>query len=569
MSGTRFSGGVAVLAVLAALAASVSAAYGAEPPPVKSVTIGQHGEFRVNGEPFLPIFTWLQDPRHFDQNRAAGVNAIAGYFWSADSQRGLGNSTSIAEYARTVDEAGFYYIASHMPSQEDAMRQMAGADYLLAWIQGDEPDLPHTKVDATVTPAPHMRVNRSTPYERLVDGVTHSWTAIDPLEGGQFNIKLDKPATIHAVALHLTVSGTMPTASKVTFSAGDRKLIAVDLERKKGQQRFDLPQPAKVETLTVRIDAATESEQAWGSISEVEAFDAEGKNVLLSRPYSVPRATEDDIRAAYRELKQLDPSRPVLMTFTAHFMDEFTNHYNAAKKQRIYPAYVKHCDAIGFDTYPLYGYAMPGWIDYVASGVSQLRRIAGAGKPVYAWIETSNGTQWINIENQVDVEPWHTRAEVWMALIRGATAIGYFTHAWKPSYTQFRPDAEMVAELSRLNGQLTRLAPALLAGPAKRKIAVTLVADGDEKLEGHFKATQHDGETWIFAQNIDRGPNANSLKRGQAISPRAATATFTVEGLRAGTTIEVVDEDRTLTAQDGRFTDRFDGMIEHAYRIRK
>ena len=57
-------------------------------------------------------------------------------------------------------------------------------------------------------------------------------------------------------------------------------------------------------------------------------------------------------------------------------------------------------------------------------------------------------------------------------------------------------------------------------------------------------------------------------RRGQfdPIHPREGKATVTVPGLKAGTSIEVVDENRSITAQDGNFTDDFAPLAEHIYR---
>jgi hypothetical protein len=161
---------------------------------------------------------------------------------------------------------------------------------------------------------------------------------------------------------------------------------------------------------------------------------------------------------------------------------------------------------------------------------------------VFAWIETRSDPK------NLPVRPEHTRAEVWMALIRGATAIGY--RGFENYKMDVRPDPEMMAELKRLNAQLARLAPALLADPAEAKVEMALQGG----LACHLKATQLDGAITVFAQNIDLGADA---------------ATITVEGLKAGTQIEVLDEGRTLAAQDGRFTDRFAPLAEHVYRFRR
>jgi len=277
-----------------------------------------------------------------------------------------------------------------------------------------------------------------------------------------------------------------------------------------------------------------------------------------------PRMTLEQLESDYRAIKKGDSTRPLLMTFTAHFMKSKTSKYDVAMKRKIYPKYVKFCDVVGFDTYPIYGSGMPGNLCDVAEGITELRALAGPKRPVYAWIETSKGSKWMTYEKQLDVLPIHTRAEVWMALIRGATGIGYFTHAWRPTFREFAPTAEMQAELKRLNGQVTRLAPMLLAAPSKKKIEMTLSGG----LACHLKATEHKGFLYIFAQNLDLGRNAAKLKQFQNISPRSGKATMTVPGLKAGMKVEVIDEDRSIVIGAGRFADQFGPLAEHIYRIR-
>jgi hypothetical protein len=217
----------------------------------------------------------------------------------------------------------------------------------------------------------------------------------------------------------------------------------------------------------------------------------------------------------------------------------------------MYSELVKSCDVVGFDIYPIYGWNQPAWLIRVADGVTQLRAIAGNKRAVYAWIETSKGGQFIDYPQQKDVLPMHTRGEVWMSIIRGATAIGYFTHVWKPSFSEFGPTEEMQRELARLNGQITRLAPTILAAPAKAKVTMEL----PDSAACHIKATAHGGAVYVFAQNID-------------MKLRPGKATIRVEGLKAGATVEVVDEDRKITAAaGGQFTDEFPALAEHIYRI--
>ena len=203
---------------------------------------------------------------------------------------------------------------------------------------------------------------------------------------------------------------------------------------------------------------------------------------------------------------------------------------------------------MGFDVYPIYGWNRPDKLTWVADGVTQLLNYAG-NRPVSAAIETCKGSQWITYERQHDVEPMHTRAEVWMALIRGARSITYFTHAWRPEFNEFAPTEEMRAELKRLNGQISRLTPAICAPPTGRTVVVRMGGP-----DYHFMAHDCEGGLYVFAQNID-------------MEGRSGEATVSVEGLEAGTSVEVVDEDRTITAGDGQFTDAFAPLAEHIYRI--
>ena len=289
-----------------------------------------------------------------------------------------------------------------------------------------------------------------------------------------------------------------------------------------------------------------------------------------------PKRSVDEVAAKYREIKSRDTARPVFVTFTTQFMSQKRGKYDEAVQKKLYPAFAASCDVAGFDEYPIYGSSHPNHLNWPAYAVDQLREIAGPKRPIYVWIETHKGSKWMTYERQLDVLPKHTRFEVWGVLIRGATAVGYFTHAWRPSFTEFAPTADMQAELKRLNGQITRLAPAILADPAKTEIRMALAvkpqgvtSDQAAALECHFKATDHDGSLWIFAQNMDLGPGAEKLKQFEQISPRGGTATITIAGLKAGTTIEVVDEGRTIAARDGSFSDAFGPLAEHIYRVGK
>lgn len=508
----------------------------ADPPPIQTVTIGEGRVFRVNGEPLFPIMVWLQDPGNFQAVKDCGMNTTAGY-WT-----GSGGTKNAAEYLDLVRKAGLYGVLPFDPA-------LKGRPNLLGYIHGDEPDLPHQVNDAEVAAASDLRVNKSTPLWKIVDGVTHSWSVLDPMDGASIAIRLKEPVTVERLAVYLTISSGLAVAKEVTFEADGRKILDATLEAKKGQQVLPLSEPATFKELKMTVRSSYPGKQDWGSISEIEGFDASGKNVLLSPPRNEPRALPKDVQAEYEAIRKADPSRPVFMTLTGNFHPHF-GKWTDQQRASLYPAYIKAADVVGYDIYPIYGWNKPEWIYLVHDATALLVKLAGP-RPVYSWIETSKGGQWTGaLENQKPVTPQDIRAEVWMSICGGATAIGYFTHVWKPSYSQFGVPDENRKALRQINDQITRLAPAILGD--RPPSAVKLEGAGDVKLA--VMARKHAGRLYVFAVNYD--------ERKVAASP-----TIQIEGLPAGSQVEVVDEDRTLRSEAGSFADTFEPLAVHVYSV--
>ncbi len=59
----------------------------------------------------------------------------------------------------------------------------------------------------------------------------------------------------------------------------------------------------------------------------------------------------------------------------------------------------------------------------------------------------------------------------------------------------------------------------------------------------------------MLAQNID-------------MKDRPARGTIRVAGLKAGAEVQVLDENRTIRAEEGGFSDDFEPLAEHLYRLR-
>lgn len=523
---------LAMVVLVASLGAA--AAQDAKLPPIEKVELKGRA-FHVNGKPFFPLMAWLQDAKNFPLVAECAMNTIAGY-WPKSS-----GTQDVTEYLPLVAKAGFYGVMPFEP-------RLKGHPALLGYIHDDEPDLTRQVSDAEVVPAKHLRLNSRTPLWKILDGDKTSWSVLDPLEGAAITIKLEQPVTIEALAIHLTVSKGLAIAREVVFEADGAQVLKATLENKRGEQRFPLPKPATFKELAFKVVSTYPGDNVWGSIAEIEGFDKEGKNVLLSPPRQVPRATPAETLEKYKVMKAADPTRPVFLTLTGNFHPFFKRI--PEELRAAYPDYTKATDVVGYDIYPIYGWNKPEWIHLVQEATDLLAKMA-PGKPVYAWIETSKGGQWTgDLAKQKDVTPTHIRAEVWMSICRGATAIGYFTHIWKPAYHQFGVPEENRKALREINQQITRLTPAILGGTPKQ--AASISADGDLKLD--LLAKECPDGLYLFTVNYDE-----RLKE--------AKATIKVEGLPAGTEVLVVDEGRTLKAEAGSFTDSFAPLAVHIYRI--
>lgn len=511
-----------------------------EPPAaIETVSIDSHRAIRVNGEPFFPLMAWLQDPDNFPLLRQTQMNATAGY-WSKS-----GGTRDVVEYLERVRQAGLYGV---MPFD----RRLEKHPALLAYIHDDEPDLPRQVYDADIAPDPQLRINPSNPLEKIFDGVTHTWSVLDPLEAGQFCLRLEEAVELHGAAFWLTISPGLAVARQVELTNENGEKRTIELKNEKGRQLASFSEPLTGRELTFRVTATYPGENAWGSIGEIEGLDAAGRNVLVCPPRQVCRQSPADTQRHYQQLKQQDPAQPVFMTLTAYFMPEFSK-WPPPVRGELYEGYAAAADVLGFDVYPIYGWNKPQWLDRVYKGTAQLTQLAGS-RPVYAWIETSRGGQWTGpLENQHPVTPAHIRAEVWMAICGGATGIGYFTHVWKPSYKQFGVPPANVEAIRSINEQITRLAPAILAEPAEVAVAA---ADDKSSLPVVVLARRYRQDLYVFAVHCRTEGEAGAV-------------TFAIDSLPAGLTVEVLDESRRLQTSGGGFRDQFAPLAVHLYRISK
>ena len=251
-----------------------------------------------------------------------------------------------------------------------------------------------------------------------------------------------------------------------------------------------------------------------------------------------PCISPAQIRREYRLLKAHDPGRPVVLGLGRGVADvNWPGRGSCSGHTGMYPQYARSADILSFDVYPVND-GLP--IDIIANGVENLRSW-GHGKPVWFDIETTS------IMGTGGPSPAQTKAEIWLAIIHGASGITYFCDAFRPLFIKAGclRDKAMRSMLKAQDARIQSLAPVLLASASVPGTVVRSSA----RIDTMTKRTS--GATYVFA-----------------VEPGAATAeaTFTVPDIK-GATIEVLGENRTLRLRYAKFSDRFSGYGTHLYKI--
>jgi hypothetical protein len=245
-----------------------------------------------------------------------------------------------------------------------------------------------------------------------------------------------------------------------------------------------------------------------------------------------------------------DSTRPVLLNLGQGVA--WDNWYGRGTRNHHpedYPRYLEACDIGSFDIYPV-GHASPeiaGNLWYVPMGVERLRRWTRDEKPAWNCIETTRGD-----DPRFKPTPHEVRAEVWMSLIHGSRGIIYFAHQFKPTFIEaaLLADKEMLAAVTKLNQQITHLAP-VLNSPTVTNTVTIRSTNSAAPIATMVK--QHDGFTHIFAV---------------AMRPLETQAEFTLKQFAGSEAVEVLGENRTLSVKNGKFADHYAPWDVHLYRVK-
>ncbi len=284
---------------------------------------------------------------------------------------------------------------------------------------------------------------------------------------------------------------------------------------------------------------------AWMHGDEPDNAQSLGEGKGWGPPIPPERITED-----YNHLRKADPSRPVLLNLGQGVAwDGWQGRGVRQNHPEDYPEYVKGGDIVSFDIYPVAhsNKDVKGNLWYVPYGVKRLIEWAGPGRTVWNCIETTR----INAETKAT--PEQVRSEVWMSLIHGSRGIIYFAHEFKPKFNEhgLLDDPEMLAGVTKVNRQITALAP-VLNSPTVESAATVRSSSADVPVD--FMVKRHDGDIYLFAAAMRDGKTR---------------AVFTLKGLSGSAKAEVIGEDRTIPVRNGGFEDDFEGYGVHLYRVRR
>lgn len=254
---------------------------------------------------------------------------------------------------------------------------------------------------------------------------------------------------------------------------------------------------------------------------------------------------------SYAEKRKKDPSRPVYLNLGQgvayiNYIGRGTCRGDIDKYKVSTNGYLKGCDIASFDIYPVNNRdeETQNNLWYVAKGIDSLKSWTDRSKPVWCWIECTR----ISERSPRKPATSEVKAEVWMALIHGASGFGYFCHSFIPPADDaaLLHDPVMIKAVKAINQQVTELAP-VLNSPDTRGYASVKSSNSSVPVDIMTKA--YENENYIFAVGMRMG---------------FTTATFKVA---EGRIAEVIGEERIITIINGEFSDEFMPYSVHLYKI--
>jgi len=254
------------------------------------------------------------------------------------------------------------------------------------------------------------------------------------------------------------------------------------------------------------------------------------------------------IVAEYEQLRAADPTRPVLMNLGQGVAWSYYGRGTRDGQDEDYPLYCQGCDIATYDIYPVANgdAATEGQLYLVGEGVRRLVMFSGGTKPVWNCIECTN------INGTGKATPQEIRAEVWMALVSGSKGLIYFVHQFEPTEDDHAllDDPVNLPAVTAINQQITQLAPVLNSPTVLNTLTV--------------KSSNASVPVWTMVKQC----RATTYVFAVVTQPGVTDVTFSLAGLRHLAQIEVLGENRVVSAAAGKFQDHFNEWDVHLYQIK-
>lgn len=291
----------------------------------------------------------------------------------------------------------------------------------------------------------------------------------------------------------------------------------------------------------------------WMHQDEPDNAQVVGEDPVTGRKIYGGPVPPRDVVNRYKQMKANDPDRPVLLNLGQGVANDLWKGRGVGAHPDDYFTYVKGCDIVSFDVYPVASLNDENLLWYVAKGVARLvfwvnwNKSTDGEKIVWHCVEC---TRISNLEKKPT--PHHVRAEVWMGIVHGSQGIIYFVHQFQPKFIEAAvlEDQEMVTAITQINNQIHKLAPVLNSPTISGFVEVSSV---NPDVQVHIMVKRRGDDVYIFAVGMKNAP---------------MKAIFRVKGLSGNTVAEVVEEGRRVPVINGRFEDEFRPYDVHIYKFR-
>ena len=162
-----------------------------------------------------------------------------------------------------------------------------------------------------------------------------------------------------------------------------------------------------------------------------------------------------------------------------------------------------------------------------------------------AWFVAQAG-RWSG--GEVPLTPREQRCQVYLALIQGVKGVVWWGYSYRP------PDDAAWLEIKRLASELKRLGPILLSDGRTTRLPIDSASAAPDAapMPLHALLKEHDERQYLIAANPTQRPR---------------TMLCTLSRPPGAPSVNVLFEDRSITASGGSFRDTFAGYATHVYEI--